>query len=242
MPEKISRKPPRPGPPTPPPRAVRRRGPPAAGRAGSSGLPGLSRPVIVEAAFALVAEGGVAGLSTRKLGERLGCEAMSIYHHFPSKQHLFDALVDQVLGQFDWPPADLAPVERLRRTMYGYRAAAHRHPAFFPYLAVHRLNTRTGVRFIERVLGIVQALVPDAEAAARHFRIMGYYLVGAALDETAGYARGPSAADPVDGATIERECPRLAASARYFQQEHWDRTFELGVQMLLAAMAKDAAA
>lgn len=220
-----------------------RRGPPRSG-AGTARAPapGLSREGIVEAALALVADDGVAGLSTRKLGDRLGCEAMSIYHHFPSKQHLLDALVDRVLGGLEWPTVDLPPMQRLRAAMVAYRAMAHRHPALFPYVAVHRLNTATGVRFIEGILTLVQAVVPDTEKAARHFRILGYYLAGAALDETSGYAKGPSAANPVDGAFIARECPRLAASARYFQRAEWDRTFELGMQALLDAVQRDSAA
>ena len=221
--------------------AAGRRGPRAAGRIAQTAAPALTPQGIVDAALALVAEAGVTGLSTRKLGERLGCEAMSIYHHFPSKQHLLDAMVDRAIGTMEMPPEDLPPLERLRQAMYAYRAMAHRHPALFPYVAVHRLNTPTGVRFIESILALVQAVVPDAGQAARHFRTLGYYLAGAALDETSGYAQGPSAAEPVDGAFIARECPRLAAAAPYFQRAQWDATFDLGVRVLLAAVQHDAA-
>ncbi len=206
----------------------------------STAAAGLSRERIVEATLALIAEDGLAGWSTRKLGERLGCEAMSIYHHFPSKQHLLDALVNDALDSFAWPCAELPPAERLRAAMGAYRRMAHRQPALYPLLAVHRLNTPTGVRFIERMLALVQAVVPDAEMAARHFRTLGYFLTGACLDETAGYAKGPSAAEPVDEAFIARECPRLAAAARWFQRDAWDRTFELGVQALLRSIAAPA--
>lgn len=195
---------------------------------------------ILQAALDLVAEDGLASFSTRRLGQRLGCEAMSIYHHYPSKHHLLDAMVDHAIGSMEWPAPGLPPHERLHQTMYAYRAMAHRLPALFPLVAVHRLNTPTGVRFIETVLSLVQAVVPDAELAARHFRTLGYFLVGAALDETSGYARGPSAAEPVDGEYIARECPRLASSAPYFQSSQWDATFELGVQALLDAMKRDA--
>lgn len=201
--------------------------------------PALTPQGIVDAALALVAEAGVAGLSTRKLGERLGCEAMSIYHHFPSKQHLLDAMVDHAIGTIEMPPVDLPALERLRQAMYAYRAMAHRHPALFPYVALHRMNTPSGVRYIESILALVQAVVPDAGQAVRHFRVLGYYLAGAALDETAGYANGPSAAEPVDGAFIARECPRLAVAAPYFQREQWDATFDLGVRALLAAVESD---
>lgn len=215
----------------------RRRGP----RAGGASEP-LSRERIVAAALELIAADGLAALSTRRLGERLGCQAMSIYHHFPGKPHLLDALVDHVIGGFEWPAPDLAPLERLRRTFYAYRAMAHRHPALFPLVALHRLNTETGVRFIEGILGLFEAVAPDAELAARHFRVAGYYLTGAALDETSGYARGPSAAEPVGDDFIARECPRLAAASRFFGADQWDRTFEIGVEGLLSALQRDAQA
>lgn len=199
----------------------------------------LSPERILRAALELTESIGLARLSTRKLGTHLGCEAMSIYHHYPSKHHLLDAMVDHVIGSITPPPGSLLPLERLRRMMRAYRTAANQHPALYPLVAVHRLNTPTGVRFIEAVLALVQAVVPDTEHAARHFRTLGYFLAGACLDETAGYAKGPSAAEPVSNAFIERECPRLAASARYFQRDQWDATFELGLQAMLDALARD---
>src|SRR5262249_4103826 len=74
----------------------------------------LSRERIVQAALDLVHAHGLAQLSTRRLGQRLGCEAMSIYHHFPSKAHLLDALVDHAIASVEPPPAHLSPFERLR--------------------------------------------------------------------------------------------------------------------------------
>jgi AcrR family transcriptional regulator len=196
----------------------------------------LTRERIVDAALALVEEDGLQAFSTRRLGERLGCEAMSIYHHFPSKQHLLDALVEHAISTVDVPePGEDAPVQ-LRRTMASYRAMTRRFAALFPLISVHRHNTPRGVRFLESVLRLIRAIEPDVERAARHFRILGYYLVGAALDETAGYARGPSAAEPASDEFIVRECPCLAESAPYFQSREWDATFDLGVELLLAGM------
>jgi AcrR family transcriptional regulator len=59
----------------------------------------LSAERIEQAALALIEIEGVEGFSTRKLAAELGCEAMSIYHYFPSKGHLMDALVDRVMGE-----------------------------------------------------------------------------------------------------------------------------------------------
>jgi len=197
----------------------------------------LSPERIVLAALEEVRLHGLAHLSTRRLGQRLGCEAMSIYHHFPSKAHLLDALVDHVTSTVEIPSPDYPPEERLRRVCYAYRAMAHRFPALFPLVAVHRHNTPTGVRFINAVIAMIQDLEPDREAAARQFRAVGYYLVGACLDETAGYAKGPSAAEPVSDAYIAEHCPALIAAAPYFKQEHWAATFELGLEAMIDSFA-----
>jgi AcrR family transcriptional regulator len=197
----------------------------------------LTRERIVQAALDLVQRDGLAAFSTRRLGTRLRCEAMSIYHHFPSKAHLLDAMVDHATATVEIPGPDIAPEERLRRVCYAYRAMAHRFPALFPLVAVHRHNTPTGVRFINAVIALIQDLEPDREAAARQFRAVGYYLVGACLDETSGYAKGPSAAEPVSDAYIAEHCPALMTAAPYFKQQHWDATFELGLQAMVDSFA-----
>ena len=199
----------------------------------------LSRERIAAAAMALVDREGLEALSTRRLGEALGCEAMSIYHHFPSKAHLMDVLVDQMLAD---ARVELLPewgwLERLRRTAHGFRAMALEHPKFFPYFAVHRLNTPAGVSYINSVIGILRAAGFSDRDAATHFRTIGYYLTGAALDETSGYAKGPSAAEPVSNATIEADFGNLAATAPFFQPGHFQATFEAGLEMLLAGIER----
>jgi AcrR family transcriptional regulator len=199
----------------------------------------LSRIGIAAAAMALVDREGLAALSTRRLGDELGCEAMSIYHHFPNKAHLMDALVDLMLAEARVPAADEGEwLDRLRQAAHGFRAMALMHPKFFPFFAVHRLNTPSGVAFINGIIGILREAGFSDRDAARYFREIGYYLTGAALDETAGYAQGPSAAEPVSNATIAANFPHLAAAAGYFQPEHFQATFETGLEMLLEGVRR----
>ncbi|MBR0756022.1 TetR/AcrR family transcriptional regulator C-terminal domain-containing protein [Bradyrhizobium jicamae] len=200
---------------------------------------GLSRERIAAAAMALVDREGLDALSTRRLGSELGCEAMSIYHHFPGKAHLMDALVDLMLAEarvtmadgWDW-------LQRLRHAAHGYRNMALKHPKFFPYFAIHRLNTPSGVAFINGIIGILREAGFSDRDAATYFRELGYYLTGAALDETAGYAKGPSAAEPVSGETIAADFKHLAAAAPYFQPQHFQATFETGLEILLEGIAR----
>jgi len=54
----------------------------------------LSNETICATALELIDGEGLAEFSTRKLGRVLGCEAMAIYNHFPSKDALLDAVVE----------------------------------------------------------------------------------------------------------------------------------------------------
>jgi len=219
-------------------KAKPKRGAPAMRRLAGRGTP-LSRERIATAAMALVDREGLDALSTRRLGEELGCEAMSIYHHFPNKAHLMDALVDMMLAEARVPLADEWNwLERLRRSAHGFRAMALKHPKFFPFFAVHRLNTSAGAAFVDGLIGIFRSAGFSDREAATYFRELGYYLTGAALDETAGYARGPSAAEPVSNATIDTDFKNLAAAARYFQPDHFQATFETGLEILLAGIER----
>ncbi|MFZ5756150.1 MAG: TetR/AcrR family transcriptional regulator [Pseudomonadota bacterium] len=208
--------------------------------AARAGRGALSRDRIETAALALIDADGLEGFSIRKLGEALGCEAMSLYHHFPSKAHLLDALVDRLVDRLvaalPRPPREAPPAARLRALAHAWRALARQHPRFFPFLSVHRLNSVTGVAFLNEVMLTLRDAGLDSERAARLFRAINYYLVGAALDEAGGYGHGPSSLAPVDDATLARDFPALAALGAYADPAQFDRTFDFGLDLLLAAL------
>src|ERR1700748_1436928 len=54
--------------------------------------PGLSRERVCAEALALVDDEGLEALTMRRLGARLGVEAMSLYRHVRNKADLLDAL------------------------------------------------------------------------------------------------------------------------------------------------------
>jgi len=180
--------------------------------------PPLTRERIVAAALALIDRDGLGAFSVRGLGASLGCEPMSVYHYFPAKAHLQDALVDDALASIPTDPWDADPFDRLRALARSYRALARRHPKLYPLIAAHRLDTPAGMRFTEQALRLVHAAIPNDRLAAQYFRVLGYYLTGAALDETAGDANGPLAAGRFEG------------------PEWRERAFELGLDSLLDAM------
>ena len=194
----------------------------------------LDRGRIELAAIELIEKDGLGEFSMRKLGAALGVEAMSLYHHFPSKAHLFDALLDRLVVESTADDDATRPWrERARRLCIAYRELAQRYPEFARFMILHRMNTRGGLAWLERVVRIFTDAGFDFEGAARAFRSMGYYLIGAMLDETAGYARGPTAAEPVPLEEQAEIAPTVMKLSPYFQRDHWDRTFLSGLELLL---------
>ena len=193
----------------------------------------LSTDRIEEAALELIEREGLEPFSTRKLAAELGCEAMSIYHYYPSKAHLLDALFDRIIGGL--PPDDPALPwrKRLENSAFAYREMAHRYPRFFQFIALHRHNTRTGLAWLERMVSIYRDAGLDTETAARFFRVLGYYVIGAALDETSGYARGHSAANLVPDEEVARDFPNVVVVNPWFKPSEHEVTFMLGLDALL---------
>jgi AcrR family transcriptional regulator len=200
----------------------------------------LTRERIEIAALELIESGGLQSFSTRKLAEALGCEAMSIYHHFPSKAHLMDAVLDRALLEVEIPPHDLPPIERIRRMAWGIRSLALARPEFFQFMALHRMNTPGGLASLEAIIGAFRDAGFNAEQTARLFRAYSYYVIGAGLDEAAGYSKGPSAAVPVPDNDFKRDFPTVAAAGPFFRPEERAKTFEVGLEMMLDGIAKEA--
>lgn len=70
--------------------------------------PGLSVSAIVASAIALADAEGLEAVSMRKVGDRLGRSAMSLYTYVPSKAELIDLMLDTALGELptDYSLAD----------------------------------------------------------------------------------------------------------------------------------------
>lgn len=59
-----------------------------------------TRDEILEAAWELIREHGVAGLSLRELGQKVGMRAQSLYSYFESKNAIYDALFGHGCREF----------------------------------------------------------------------------------------------------------------------------------------------
>lgn len=183
---------------------------------------------IVSEALGLIDREGLTAFSTRKLGALLGVEAMALYHHFPSKSHLLDAIADRIFGEIVVPlePAN-DPIARLRLAAYRYRAIARLHPNAFELIATRRFNTPHALALLEKLLALYQEAGLSAVRAARHFQMLRFFLNGALL------------AGPMLDSDLPEHYEATAKSAPYLGSASLDATFHEGLEAILKLIGEE---
>jgi len=140
----------------------------------------LSRELIAQTALALTDEGGLAGLSMRKLGNELGVEAMSLYHYVDNKDDLLDAILDTLFGEVELPMD--VPDENwelaVRRGLRSFHEVLVRHPAALELFASRPAKTDQAVRVLLWSFGRFQAVGLDVERSAQAFHVAVSFVMG----------------------------------------------------------------
>jgi AcrR family transcriptional regulator len=150
----------------------------------------ISREQIVHQALALLDDVGFDGLTMRKLGERLGIQAASLYNHVHDKQELLALLADAICGEFRVPESVhgwRAGLEALgweyRRVLLAHRDAA-RVLASTPPVGPRRWALMEQLLSVLRMGGFSDVDIVDASWMCNSF------VVGFVLDETQGAPGG----------------------------------------------------
>jgi TetR/AcrR family tetracycline transcriptional repressor len=201
---------------------------------------GLTRLQILDAAIEFVDEHGLAALSTRKLGAKLGVEGMTLYYYVPNKAALLDGMVERMLDRSlrlspiapdtPWPVA-------VRAMAHGLRAALLEHPAMLPLVATRPVATPTAVQILEdglallRAQGIALARAMDILNAVMMF-VIGHTLAEAA--DTPGHEDAVTAQPP---AVDLRQFPNFAEAIRTGAGLDFDSRFSTVLEILLGGFA-----
>jgi AcrR family transcriptional regulator len=196
----------------------------------------LSSDRILQEALQMIDLDGLEAFSYRALAARLGCQAMSLYHYFPSKAHLLEALTGVLLAEaMDYPPNGPWP-DRLRAAAGAYRQMALRHPGMFLHFSRFRMTTREGLAFLEGHLAILENAGLAPQPRARHFQMLRHYLLGACLD---AIDKGIAATDPLPFNEARRISPGLMAVGPHLVADRQNEHFEAGITELIEAITSD---
>ncbi|HSE10648.1 MAG TPA: TetR/AcrR family transcriptional regulator [Nocardioidaceae bacterium] len=211
----------------------------------------LTRAAVLRAALELADRDGVAGLTMRKLAERLDVEAMSLYHHVANKEAILDGMVDAVFGEIELPSADVDWRTAMARRAFSAREALKRHP-----WAIGLLDSRTNpgpetLRHHDAVLGSLRAGGFSVAGAAHAFSALDSYIYGYTLQEVSMpfESAGGDDLDDIAAAILERmprdEYPHLAemiAEHALRPEYAYADEFAIGLDLVLEGLDRHLAA
>jgi AcrR family transcriptional regulator len=158
--------------------------------------PTLSRAEVCQEALALVDEEGLAALSMRRLGARLGVEAMSLYNHVRDKADLLDALHAAVLGELAPARADGDWRALLTAQAGALRDALAAHPKLVPVIATRPVRAPESQATIARAHAALCAAGFSPRDAERAIHAVGVFTLGHALSESGGDSLADGASPP----------------------------------------------
>ena len=207
----------------------------------------LSRDRVVAAAVEFIEENGLPALTMRRLGQRLGVEAMSLYRYVPSREDLLDAVVEHILERMRRDD-DVIDAPRdgwqdfLQRLAHGVRRVALAHPKAFPLVASRPLEApwlRPPLRSLEWVERFLDGLRaegfedPDAVGAYRAFTS---FLLGHLLLEVATHGADVGPLDTVEDADRPShlaDFPTVSRLRGPLSEDHAAVEFEEALEELL---------
>jgi AcrR family transcriptional regulator len=174
----------------------------------------------------------------RRLADRLGSGAMSLYWHVDSKEEVFDLALDSVLEYRD-PQQTLGPQDWRADVVHmveDWRACMLRHPWSASLLPRRALgpNILARLELLGRTLS--RAGVADADLNAGIWSLWNY-VMGATV------TRGSFELSDADRAAAQRRLTDLSqryptiARSRLLLDDDWDGAFRKGLDFLLDGIA-----
>ena len=135
-----------------------------------------ARRVILDAAESLLAEGGYEAFSIRRLTERCGYTAPSIYHHFGDKLGLIDALLEEhfaeLLKVIGGVPASEDPLDTIRARARAFAAFGLGNPTHYRILTTRRAPSARPLQAAEDARGLLEQpwrqLIEQGRLAPEH--------------------------------------------------------------------------
>ena len=158
--------------------------------------PFINRDQIVRQALALLDDVGFDGLTMRRLAERLGVQAASLYNHVRDKNELLALVADAICGEVP----DLDPRrswrEQLETMAWDYRRVLMAHRDAARVLAATPPVGPSRLWIIEQVLAALRGAGFSDDEMVDAAWVGNTYVVGCVLDETLGVpvAEGAEAA------------------------------------------------
>lgn len=177
----------------------------------------------------------------RRLAAAVGAEAMSLYNHVDGKDAVLDGLTGVFLERIELPPPTDDWQHDVRALAAAFRAAARRHPHTASLALTREAVSDQGVALTAAALDALDRAGFAPEDAVDALRTVTALLVGTLLRELSapGVSSRSGAGDAEAREALLRASgfPAIEAAAAPLARFDFDREFDYGLELVLAALA-----
>ncbi len=198
----------------------------------------LSRDRIVAAALDIIDREGLPALNMRRLADDAGVRPMTLYHHFPNKGAILDAVGEAIAAgalsqgrpiRGDWR-------DEVRALFGGLHELVQAHPRALPLISGAVLRAPSGRRWMEELMRVLLAAGFTSDEAARAYHLLGGFTLGLGYARMLGLEVSP---EEIAGELIGHWADYPSMLRVGMRLAVWDRPgeFETGLDVLLAHFA-----
>jgi TetR/AcrR family transcriptional regulator, tetracycline repressor protein len=205
--------------------------------------PVVTRDQVVREALALLDEVGFDGLTMRRLAERLGRQAASLYNHVRDKHELLTLLADAITGEMTSPDPKKPWRDQLEASAREYRRVLLAHRDAARVLVVTPPVGPKRMLSIERMLAILRSAGFGDQDVGYTSWVFNTFVTGFVLDETRAFPSGDLLDLPAHdmAAQVEQwfkslprdQYPTVVALAHELTSGDMGERFEFGLQLML---------
>jgi AcrR family transcriptional regulator len=204
----------------------------------------LSRERVLLAGLKLADEHGLDWLSMRKLGQALGVEAMSLYHHDANKDDLIDGMIDLVFAEIEFP-LDAEWQTAMRARAVSVRTVLGRHSWANGLMESRSTPGPANLRHHDNVIGCLRRAGFPVPLVAHAYSLLDSYIYGFAMSDRALPFESPEQVAELAQSILRRfpvdEYPHLAElTFQHVLQPGYDysKEFEFGLDLLLDGLQR----
>ncbi len=164
---------------------------------------GLSKDRVLRAAIQIADKSGIESLTMRKLAQKLGVEAMTLYYYMTKKDDILDGILDLVVSEIEMPSQGGDWKAALRGSAISAHEVLLRHP-WACRLMMSPARIRPGrLRYMESLLKRLREAGFSAEMTHHAYHALDSHILGFTMWEV-GYTTGIREL-PDSGAALRRD-------------------------------------
>jgi len=203
----------------------------------------LSEERVLGAAIQIADKSGIESLTMRKLAQKLGVEAMTLYYYVTKKDDILDGILDLVVSEIEVPSSEGDWKTALRGSAISAHQVLLRHPWACSLMMSPARIRPARMHYMESLLGRLRTAGFSAEMTHHAYHAFDSHILGFTMWEV-GYSAGAKAL-PDLGASFRRTFPvdRYPYIAEHMEQHdvkssRADGEFGFGLDLILDGLER----